>query len=74
MIGQRELDQSHEADITPLAGSHLLAHHPGVAVAEKKDEPAASNPVSAEFRRLLNYIGLRAPQLLQKLYRIVKEC
>jgi hypothetical protein len=44
-----------------------------VAVAEKKDESAAGDPVRAQFRCLLNYLCLRALQLLKQVHGIVIE-
>ena len=73
MIRKCGLHQGHEAGVTALARGHLLAHHPGVAVAEKKDEPAAGHPVRTQFRRFLNYVCLRALQLLKQVHGMVIE-
>ena len=60
MIGKREFDQGEETRVTALARRHLLAHHPRVAGAEEKDQPAIGDRLGADFGGLLD---LRHPVL-----------
>src|SRR6185295_7946706 len=45
MIRERQFHQGDETGEATLARGHFLAHHPGVAVAEKKDQAATRNPI-----------------------------
>src|SRR4029077_19772495 len=44
MIGERQFHQRHETDKATLTRSHLLAHHPRVSIAKKKNQAAARDP------------------------------
>jgi hypothetical protein len=65
MVRERKLDQGDETRETALARSHLLAHHPGVAVTEEKNQATARNAIGTKLGGFLNYIDLGGLQLLQ---------
>ena len=73
MIRKRQFHQGDEARKAPLARGHFLAHHPGMAVAEEKNQAATRNPIGAEFARLLNYPGLSGSQVPQSGHRAFEE-
>src|SRR5215831_13429739 len=73
VIRECGLDQSYKTWEATLTGCHLLAHHAGVTVAEKKNQPTQGNPICTKLGRLLNYIGLCPFQLSQYAHRLVIE-
>jgi hypothetical protein len=44
-----------------------------VAITKQKYQAAAGDPVRAQVRRLLNDVGLRAPQFFEQPHSLIKE-
>ena len=73
VIRKRQFHQGHETHEATLPRGHFLAHHAGVSVAEKKNQPSARNAIGAKISCLLNYSRLGALQFLQSVHRTFEE-
>ena len=73
MIRKRQFHQSYETYKATLPRGHFLTHHPGVAVAEKKDQAPTCNPIGAKLGSFLNHFGLGDFQVTQGTHRAFEE-
>jgi hypothetical protein len=67
MIRERLLHQGNESNKAALPWRHFLAHHAGMATAEKEDQTSTGNAVCTKLGSLLDSWKLRRLQPVKQL-------